>query len=156
MADFVRRSGIFRLRGGAHRIGVDFAEDCQGSIETFIRIECLIEARYAGAAGGIRLDIGSGSVAIHTDANWILVLYTSAESLRIPDWIEVIRAEGFRFCPNLREVIAGLQREIEGSRDCQKLEGVELSESSNRDGEADNPGGQADDPGGEDNRGRGL
>jgi hypothetical protein len=66
-ADFTRCSGIFRLRGrsstsedslevavpgkhvftpdGAPRIGVDFAGDCQGSVETFLRIKRLIEAR---------------------------------------------------------------------------------------------------------------
>jgi hypothetical protein len=59
----------------------------------------------------------------------MLVLYSSAESLRIPDWIDVVRADDFRFCPNLREVIAGLQREIGGFHDCQRLEDVELSRS---------------------------
>jgi hypothetical protein len=149
--DFARCSGIFRLRGGsstledslkaaipgkfvvtpdgAHRIAVDFAEDCQGSVENFLRINRLIEARYAGAAVGIRLDIGSGSVAIPIDSNRMLVLYSSADSLIIPDWIEVIRADDFCFCPNLREVIAGLQREIDGFCDCPKLERVELSQS---------------------------
>jgi hypothetical protein len=59
----------------------------------------------------------------------MLVLYSSAESLRIPDWIEVIRAADFCFCPNLREVIVGLQREIDGFCDCPKLERVELFQS---------------------------
>jgi hypothetical protein len=149
--DFTHCSGIFRLRGGsspskdllktvvpgkfvitpdgAHRIAVDFAEDCQGSVETFLGIKRLIEVRYAGAAVGIRLNIGRSSVAIPTDSNRMLVLYSSAESLRIPDWIEVIRADDFRFCPHLREVIAGLQREIDGFRDCQNHERVELSQS---------------------------
>jgi hypothetical protein len=58
-----------------------------------------------------------------------MVLYSSVESLRIPDSIDVVRAEDFRFCPNLREVIAGLQREIGGFHDCRKLERVELSRS---------------------------
>jgi hypothetical protein len=150
-ADFAGRSGIFRLRDGsltskdllevaipgthvfapdgAHRIGIDFAEDCQGSVETFLCIKRLIGVRYAGVAVGVRLDIGSGSIAIPTDSNRMLILYSSAESLRIPDWIKIIHADDFRFCPNLREVIAGLQREIGGFRDCRKLERVELSRS---------------------------
>jgi hypothetical protein len=123
-------SGVVRLRGasstsedllklalpgrhdatadGACRIGVDCAGDCQGSVETFLRIKRLIEARYSGGAVRVCLDIGSGSVAISTDSNRMLVLYSSAESLRIPDWVEAVRADGFRFCPNLREVFAGL------------------------------------------------
>jgi hypothetical protein len=150
-ADFARCSGIFRLRGGssrsedslkvaipdkhvltpdgAHRIGVDFARDCQGSVDTFRLIKQLIEARYPGLEVGIRLDIGSGSVAIPIDSNRKLMLFSSAESLRIPDWIEVVRADGFRFCPNLRKVIVGLQREIGGFCDCPQLEHVELSRS---------------------------
>jgi hypothetical protein len=59
----------------------------------------------------------------------MLALYSSAESLRIPDWIDVVHADDFRSCPNLREVIAGLQREIGGFHDCRKLERVELSRS---------------------------
>jgi hypothetical protein len=114
---------------GAHRIGVDFAGDCQGSVEFFLHIKRLIDARYAEAVVGIRLDIGSGSVAIPTDSNRMLVLYSAAKSLRIPDWIEIIHTDDFRFCPNLREVIAGLQREIGGFRDCRKLKRVELSRS---------------------------
>jgi hypothetical protein len=143
-ADFTRCSGIFRLRRGSstsedsleiavpgksvltpdgvHRIAVDFARDCQGSVETFLRVKRLLVARFADGAVGIRLDIGSDSDAISIDANWMLVLYSSVESLRIPDWIEVIRADDFRFCPNLRQVIAGLQREIDGFRDCRKLD----------------------------------
>jgi hypothetical protein len=113
LEDAVSDKHVFTADGG-HRICVDFAGDCQGSIETFLRIKRLIEARYAGAAVGIRLDIGSGSVAIPIDSNRKLVLYSSAKSLRIPDWIKVVRADDFRFCPNLREVIAGLQREIGG------------------------------------------
>jgi hypothetical protein len=58
-----------------------------------------------------------------------LVLYSATESLRIPDWIDVVHAEDLRFSPNLREVIAGLQREIGGFRDCQKPERIELSQS---------------------------
>jgi hypothetical protein len=147
--DFTRCSGIFQLRGGsstsedllevtvpgehvfalgsAHRIAVHVTGDCQGSVDTFLRIKRLIEALYTGDAVGIRLDIGSGSVAIPTDLNRILVLYSSVESLRISDWIEVIHADDFRFCPNLREVIADLQREVGGFRDCRKLESVDLS-----------------------------
>jgi hypothetical protein len=113
----------------AHRIDVDFARDCQGRVETFLCIKRLIEARYTGAAIGIRLDIGSGFVVIPTDSNRMLVLYSSAESLRIPDCIEVIHADDFCFCPNLREVIGGLQREIGGFRDCRKLKRVKLSRS---------------------------
>jgi hypothetical protein len=150
-SDFARCSGIFRLRSGsstsedwlevvvpdkhvftpdgAHRIGVDFAGNCQGSLETFLRIKRLIEARYVGAAVGIRLDIGSGSIAIPTDSNHMLVLYSAAESLRIPDWIEIIHAEDFGFSPNLRQIIVGLQREIGGFHNCRKLERVELSRS---------------------------
>jgi hypothetical protein len=67
-ADFTRCSGIFRLRGrsstskdslevavpgnhvftpdGAHRIGVDFAGDCQGRAETFLCIKRVIESLY--------------------------------------------------------------------------------------------------------------
>jgi hypothetical protein len=149
--DFVLCSGIFRLRGGsstledslkvtipgkfvitpdgAHRIAVDFSEDCQGSVEIFLCIKRLIEVRYAGAVVGIRLDLGSSSVAIPIDSNRMLVLYSSAESLRIPDWIEVIRVDDFWFCPNLREVIVGLQREIDGFCNCPKLECVKLSKS---------------------------
>jgi hypothetical protein len=112
---------------GAHRIGVDLAGNCQGSVKTFNRIKRLIEARYAGV--GIRLDIGSGSVAVPSDPNRRLVLYSPAELLRIPDWIEVVHRDDFRFCPNLREVIAGLQLEIFGFRDCRNLERVELSRS---------------------------
>jgi hypothetical protein len=59
----------------------------------------------------------------------MLVFYSSAESLRIPDWIYVVQTDDFRFCPNLREVFAGLQREIGGFRDCRKRERVELSRS---------------------------
>jgi hypothetical protein len=114
---------------GAHLITVDFAGDCQGKVEIYLRIKQLIEARYADAGVGIRLDIRSGSVAIPTDSNLRLVLYSSAESLRIPGWIEVIHPNDFRFCPNLREVIASLQREISGFRDCRKLKRVELSRS---------------------------
>jgi hypothetical protein len=109
---------------GVHRIAVDFTEDCQGSIETFRRIRRLVEVSFARAAVGIHLDIGSGSVAIPTDSNRKLILYSSAESLKISDWIEVIRANDFRFCPNLREVIAGLQWEIDDFHDCQKLHRV--------------------------------
>jgi hypothetical protein len=105
--DFAHCSGIFRLRGGslpsedslevavpdkhvftpdgAHRMGFDFTGDCQGSVETFLRIKGLIEARHAGAAVGIRLDIGDSSVAIPIDSNRMLVLYSAVESLRIPD-----------------------------------------------------------------------
>jgi hypothetical protein len=71
-------------------------------------------SRYASSAVGIRLDIGSYSVAIPTDPNQMLVLYPSMELLRILDWIEVIRAGDFRFCPDLCEIIAGQQREISG------------------------------------------
>jgi hypothetical protein len=92
---------------GAHRIGVYFAEDCQGSVESFLRIKRLIEARYGGASIGICLENRSGSVAIPVDSNQRLVFFSSAESLRIPDWIEVVHADDFRFCPNLRGVIAG-------------------------------------------------
>jgi hypothetical protein len=106
-ADFTGCSGVFRLWGGSltsedslevaipgkhvftpdstHCIHVDFARDCQGSVETFLCIKRLIEARYSGAAVGIHLDIGSGSVAIPTNSNQRLVFYSSAESLRIPD-----------------------------------------------------------------------
>jgi hypothetical protein len=66
---------------------------------------------------------------ILADSNRTLVLYSSTESLRIPDWIEVVRADEFRFCPNLREVIAGLQREISGFRDCRRIERIEPSPS---------------------------
>jgi hypothetical protein len=52
---------VFTL-DGAHRICVDFARDCQGNVETFLRIKRLIEALYAGEAVGIRLDIWSDSV----------------------------------------------------------------------------------------------
>jgi hypothetical protein len=41
---------------------------------------------------------------------------SSAQSLKIQDWIEVICAHDFRFCPNLREVFAGLQSEMSGFR----------------------------------------
>jgi hypothetical protein len=58
-----------------------------------------------------------------------MVLYSSAESLRIPDCLEVIRADDFRFYPNIQEIFAGLHREIDGCRDCLKLECVELSRS---------------------------
>jgi hypothetical protein len=119
---------VFTL-DGAHRIGVDFAGHCQGSVEKFLRIKRLIEAVYAGGAVGVRLDIGSGSVAIPSDPNRMWVFYSSAESLRIPDWIDVVHADDFRSCPNLREVIAGLQREIGGFRDCGQLQRVELSRS---------------------------
>jgi hypothetical protein len=47
----------------------------------------------------------------------------------IADWIEIVRAGDFRFCSNLREVFAGLQREIGCFRDGRKLECVELSRS---------------------------
>jgi hypothetical protein len=108
-ADFTRCSGIFRLRGrsltsedslevvfpgkhaftpdGAHRIGVDFAGDCQGRVETFLCVKWLIVARYAGVTIGIRLDIGSSSAAIPVDSNRMLVLYSAAEWLSIPDCI---------------------------------------------------------------------
>jgi hypothetical protein len=114
---------------GAHRIGVNFAGDCQESVETFLRIKRLIIARYPGTAVGIRLDIGSNSIANPTSSNRMLVLHSSAESVRIPDWIEVIHADDFCSYPNLRDVIAGLQREIDGFRNCRKLERVELSRS---------------------------
>jgi hypothetical protein len=93
--DFARCSGLFRLRGGsstskgllevvvpgkhifttdgAHRIGVDFAEDCQGKVETFLGIKRLIEARYPGGAVGIRLDIGSDSDRLKSDVGSLLV-----------------------------------------------------------------------------------
>jgi hypothetical protein len=117
---------VFTLEG-AHRIAVDFARDCYGSVEVFLRIRRLIIARYVDAAVDIRLDIGSVSVAISTDSDRMLALYSSAECLRIPDWIEVIHADDFRLCPNFGEVFAGLQREIDGFRDCRKLKRVELS-----------------------------
>jgi hypothetical protein len=82
---------------GVHWTDVDFAKDRQGSVETFFRIKRLIEACYAGAPVGIRLDIGSGSVAIPSASTQMLVLYSSVESLRIPDWIEVIRPNDFAF-----------------------------------------------------------
>jgi hypothetical protein len=66
----------------------------------------LIDALYADTVVGIRLDIGSGSVAIPADPNHKTALYSSAESLRIPDCIDVIHAADFRFRPNLRELIA--------------------------------------------------
>jgi hypothetical protein len=110
-----------------HRIASDFGEDCQGSVETFHRIKRLIESRDAGAAVGVRLDIGSGSVAIPIVSNRMLVLCSSAESLRLPDCIEVISAQDFRFCSNFHEIIAYLQREIDGLCECQKLGRVELS-----------------------------
>jgi hypothetical protein len=113
----------------ANRIGVYFSGDCQVSVEIYLRIKRLIDALYAGAAVGIRLDIGNGSVVISTDPNRMLVFYSSAELLRIPDWIDVLHADDFRSCPNLREVIAGLQREIDGFRDCRKLERVDPSQS---------------------------
>jgi hypothetical protein len=112
---------------GVYRIGVDFAGDCPGKRRNFFCIKRVIEADYAGEAVGIRLDIGSGSIAIPIDSNRMLVLDLSAESLKIPDWIEVIHADDFRFCPNLQEVIAGLQREIDGFRNCRKLKCLELS-----------------------------
>jgi hypothetical protein len=84
--DVRRCSGVFRLRTGSprleeslkialpgkhvftpdgrHRVSVDFAGQCQGSVETFFRISRLIGAYYEGAAVGIRLDIRSGSVEI--------------------------------------------------------------------------------------------
>jgi hypothetical protein len=149
--DFTHCSGIFRLRGGSstsedslkatvprkyvfmpdgvHLVALDFAEDCQGKVETFLRIKQQIKTRSADDTVGIRLDIGSGCVAIPVDSNWMLVLYSSAESLRIPDWIKVIRANDLCFCPNLRKVIAGQQREIDGFRNCRKLEQVELFRS---------------------------
>jgi hypothetical protein len=43
----------------------------------------------------------------------------------IPDWIEVICADDFCFGPNLCELIPGLQKEIDGFRDCRKLEHFE-------------------------------
>jgi hypothetical protein len=106
-ADFAHCAGIFRLRGGsstsedsleitvpgkhvfipdsAHRIDVDFTEDCQRRVEIFLRIKQMIVPRYTGTAVGICLDIGDGSIAIPTDSNRILVLYSSAISLNIPD-----------------------------------------------------------------------
>jgi hypothetical protein len=100
-------------------------------VETFLRIKQQIEARYAVAAVEIRLDIGSGSVAIAIaiDSNLMLVLYSSAESLKIPDWVKVVRAYDFCFCPNFRKVIAGQQQEIHGFRNCRKFEQIELSRS---------------------------
>jgi hypothetical protein len=113
----------------AYLIAVDFGKDCQERVKTFLRIKQQIETRYAGAENGIRLDIESGSVAIPTGSNRTLVLCSSTESLRIPDWIKAIRADDFCFCPNLRTVIVGLQREINGFRNCRKLGQVELSRS---------------------------
>jgi hypothetical protein len=96
--DFARCSGIFRLWdesltsqdsleaaiSGKHgftpdntpRIGFDFARECQGSCDLFLRIKQLIEAHYEGAAIGIHLDIGNCPVAIPTEANKKLVLYS--------------------------------------------------------------------------------
>jgi hypothetical protein len=113
---------------GAHQIAVDFSEDCQGSAQTFHRMKRLIEAHWANAPVGIRLDMRNGSAAIPTGSNRMFTLYSSAESLRIPDCIEVIRPDDFRFCPLLREVFTGLQREIDGFCDCQNLERIELSQ----------------------------
>jgi hypothetical protein len=124
----VPRKSVF-TPDGAHRIDVDFTEDCQGSAETFLRIERLIEAHWGKAPVGIRLDIGNGSAAIPTDSNRIFTFYSSAELLRIPDCQEIIRPDHFRFCPLLREVFTSLQREIDGFRDCGKLERIELSRS---------------------------
>jgi hypothetical protein len=112
-----------------HRFDLDLAEDCQGSAETFLRITRLLVASFAHGAVRIRLDIGSDSVAIPIDSNRMLVLYSPAESLRIPDWIEIIRTHGFCFCLNLLEVTAGLQRQIGGFRDYQRLERMELFRS---------------------------
>jgi hypothetical protein len=83
--------------------------------------------RYAGAAIGICLDIGSGFIAIPIDSDLMLVLYLSAESLRIPDWIEVICVYDFHISSNLNEIIAGLHEEIDDFRDCRKLNLMELS-----------------------------
>jgi hypothetical protein len=113
----------------AHSIAVDFTKDCQERVEAFLRIKQQIKACYASAVVGIHLDIGSGSIAIPTHSNRMLVLCSSAESLRIPDRIKVIRADDFCFCPNLRKVIAGQQRKIDDFRICQKLEQAELSRS---------------------------
>jgi hypothetical protein len=82
-----------------------------------------------GATVGIRLNIGNGSIAIPIEGNRKIVFHSSAESLRIPGSIEVIHADDFWFCFNLREVIAGLQREIKGFRGCRKLECFEVSRS---------------------------
>jgi hypothetical protein len=49
---------------GTHRIGANFAKECQGSLETVLCIKLLIEACYSGGAIAIRLNSGSGSVAI--------------------------------------------------------------------------------------------
>jgi hypothetical protein len=105
-----------------HLIAADFAENCQEKVETFLRIKQQIEARYAGVAVGFRLVIGIVSVAIPTGLNRTSVLYSWAESLRIPDWINVTYADDFCSCPNLRNVITGLHRENDGLPNFRKLE----------------------------------
>jgi hypothetical protein len=112
----------------AHQIAVDFSKDCQGSAQTFHRIKWLIEAHWVNAPVGIRLDIGNGSAVILTGSNRMFTLCSSAELLRIPDCIEVIRSDDFRFCPFLREVFTGLPREIDAFCDCQNPERTELSQ----------------------------
>jgi hypothetical protein len=118
----------FRL-DRAHRIGRDFAGECDGSVEIYLRIKRLLDAHSTGGAIGIRLNIRSNSAAIPADSNRILVLCSSMESLGITDWIEVIHANDFRFSPNHREAFGSLQREINGFHDCRMLECVELSRS---------------------------
>jgi hypothetical protein len=56
-----------------HLIAVDLAEDCQGNVEICLLIKRLIETGYAGSAVEARLDIESGSIAIPTDLNRMLV-----------------------------------------------------------------------------------
>jgi hypothetical protein len=103
----------FVTRYGVYHIHLDCAGDRQGSAETVLPIKQLIEVRYTRAVVDMCMHIRSGFVAIPADSNRTLAFCSSAESLKTPDWIEVIGANDFRLCLNLCGSLRACRRKSE-------------------------------------------
>jgi hypothetical protein len=108
-------------------------ETIQATLDSFWHIKEMIEGQSFHIAVGVRFDVGCGDIEIPANFKTlirdVLHLYTSSESLVIPNWIEMIQAKDFLFCPRLQNVVVGINsrlREIRGFRNCALLEWIEI------------------------------
>jgi hypothetical protein len=105
----------------------------QEAIEAFWRVKKLIAKSFPDTPVRIRADVGNGETEIPVELKTLipgqLRLYTASMSLTLPDWIEEISANDFRFCSELREVVVSKNsalRGIHGFRNCAFLESIEI------------------------------
>jgi hypothetical protein len=103
------------------------------NLNVFERVGELVAVQLPHITVGIRFDVEQGNIEMPTKLKSLnrdrLHFHTSAETLIVPDWIEIIGATYFCRCPGLRAVVIDRKsrvREVHGFRDCPLLESIEL------------------------------